>query len=100
MSLGEAGLPALPEATLRLFDGYAAEDLAKPESHAFVIERLLEEGDRQDLRWMSESFGEVEIRRVFKASRGLSARSSRFWSLVFDGQLDARPPAHEDLWPL
>ena len=100
MSLEEAAPTALPEPTLRLFDGYAAEDLARPASRAFVIERLLEEGDRQDLRWMSESFGEAQIRSVFKASRGLSARSRRFWSLVLDGQLDVEPPSHEDIWPL
>lgn len=90
----------LPETTLRLFDGYAPEQLAEPESRSFVIERLLEEGDRRDLRWMSQTFGEVEIRRVFAQARGLSARSRRFWSLVFDGRLDVETPGHREIWPL
>ena len=89
-----------PEETLRLFDGYSAEKLAHPSSRDFVIERLLEEGDRRDLRWLIEAFGEAEIERVFHNARGLSRRSRRFWSLVLHGRLDIEPSEHEDLWPL
>jgi len=91
---------SLPEPTLRLFDGYDPDELARRESRHFVIERLLEEGDRRDLRWLVQACGEAEIRRVFEAARGLSRRSRRFWSLVLDARLDVRPSEHEEIWPL
>ena len=90
----------LPEAALRLFDGYDPAALAEPESRDFVIERLLEAGDRQDLGWVVETYGEAELARVFKAACGLSRRSHRFWRMVLEGRLDTEPPLHDEIWPL
>ena len=57
-SLGSPSLGrelAMPESTRRLFPGYEPEDLA---AHpAFVAERLLEEGETRDLRWLAVLLG-------------------------------------------
>lgn len=93
----------LPAATLRLFDGYPPADLVRPEHRAFLIERLLEEGDREDLRWLAAQVGEAELADFFRRAGGrrLSARSRAFWSLV----LGVPAPAVEatpgsEIWPL
>lgn len=95
--MGEFQIPA---ATLRLFDGYAADDLARPESRDFLVERLLEAGDRDDLLFLTRTFPEAEIRDIFQAARGLTVRSRRFWALVLEGRLDTEPAAHDEIWPL
>lgn len=78
----------LPAATARLFDGYADEDLLRPEHRDFLLERLLEEGDREDLRWLSARVGEKALRDFVdqQGARRLSARSRAFWRLVLFGE--------------
>lgn len=97
----------LPAATLRLFDGYAPVELVRPEHRGFLIERLLEEGDREDLRWLVTQVGEAELADFFHRAGGrrLSARSRSFWSLVLDSATPAAPVAdsaaeRSAIWPL
>lgn len=49
----------------------------------FIIERLLEFGDRQSIGWLRRIFSEEEIKEVIKKSRALSRRSCNFWSTVY-----------------
>jgi hypothetical protein len=85
---------------MRLFPGAAGPDLARSASTAFVIGRLLEEGDREDLRWLSRAAGEEALHRWLaqRGRRQLSRRSRAFWSLLLEGT----PAAARDdpLWPL
>ena len=50
-----------------------------------VISRVLENGGRDDLKWLLKRYPIREIRRIIEAegSRLLSSRSRRLWSLVF-----------------
>jgi len=92
-----------PAATLRLFDGYAPADLARPEHRAFLFERLLEEGDREDLRWLAAQADEEALRVFFRQAGGrrLSARSRAFWALVLGESVPAHPGGvGSELWPL
>lgn len=93
----------LPAATLRLFYGYTPAELVRPEHRFFLIERLLEEGDREDLRWLVAQVGEAELADFFRraGNRRISARGRAFWSLV----LGVAAPAVEaaggsEIWPL
>lgn len=96
----------LPSSTLRLFDGYSPSELMQPEHRAFLCERLLEEGDRADLRWLAVAVGEEELRSFFRrrATRRLSARSRAFWSLVLAEkpaeESDSDLLARSEIWPL
>ena len=50
-----------------------------PESHwSFIIERILEFGDIDDLIWMKKNFTPVQIRHSVRKSRVLSRRSLAF----------------------
>lgn len=96
----------LPTSTLRLFDGYSPEDLARPENRAFLLERLLEEGDREDLRWLARQVDEAELRDFFRraAARRLSSRSRAFWRLVLADvpaeEAAGRGLSRSEIWPL
>jgi hypothetical protein len=50
-----------------------------PEVHwFFIIERILEFGDIDDLRWMKENFTPEQIKDTVKKSRVLTQRSLAF----------------------
>lgn len=50
-----------------------------PESHwFFIIERILEFGDIDDLRWMKNNFTPEQIRHTAEKSRVLTQRSLAF----------------------
>jgi hypothetical protein len=48
----------------------------------YVIERILEYGDTDPVRWMSEFCLLGEILDVLNSSRALSQKSANFWRLV------------------
>lgn len=54
-------------------------------THAtFVIERLLDAGDEEAVRWLFATFPRHTIADVVKDSRRLSQRSAVFWSHILD----------------
>ncbi|MFZ2414274.1 MAG: hypothetical protein WAW16_08660 [Candidatus Cryosericum sp.] len=50
---------------------------------AAIIERVLELGDLQDVRWLQHRYTGTAIAQVLTLSRGLSPRSRTFWNLWF-----------------
>jgi hypothetical protein len=102
-----SGLPVtLPEATVRLFPHYEAGDLSSSlttyDPSAAVVERLLEEGDSVDLRWLVSTFGERGLADWFRerGARQLSNRSRAFWSLLLELPAPSRRERGDELWPL
>ncbi len=98
---------AVPDSVQRLFDGYEASILGTAEQRDFLIGRLLEDGDRRDLAWLSAEVGAAAladwIRR--RGERQLSRRSRLFWQKVFRMDTETEPQAdrralREELWPL
>lgn len=49
----------------------------------FVIERILEYGDKRALKWMRKNFEQVQIKNVLRTSRNLFLKSANFWQLIF-----------------
>lgn len=60
-------------------------------SHAFM-ERILEYGTREDVKWLLATYRSEEIRDFIrqKGARRLSKRSLNFWCLVLDVR-DVKP---------
>jgi hypothetical protein len=56
-----------------------------PKKHSrFVIERVLNFGDREDFTWLREFYGEKRIKEVVLESRNLNAKSQNFWCGYFN----------------
>lgn len=92
----------LSDGALRLFTQFDRERLELDEHAPILIERLLEDGDRDDLRWLTAAIPEARL-AVWLRQRGgrrLSRRSRAFWSAVLDVPLESGPPAGAELWPL
>ncbi len=55
------------------------------DSHAqFVIERVLEYGDIDSLKWLTEVYPTETISSTLKVSKKISAKTGNFYSLIFN----------------
>jgi len=50
----------------------------------YIIWKLLEYGDINDLKWMFKSFSIRSIKKILMTRRGLSLKAVNFWRLFFD----------------
>jgi hypothetical protein len=50
----------------------------------FVIERLLQYGGMEGIRWMLQNWGPAAIQNVVISSRNLSKMTAGFWANYFD----------------
>jgi hypothetical protein len=48
----------------------------------YIIERILEYGDLQEVKWMFEHYSPAVIKEALGTRRGLSKKSSSFWKLI------------------
>lgn len=93
---------SLPDAARRLFPHLSPDELSVEGTEAAILERLLEDGDRADLRWLASVLPEERWVAWLneRGARQLSDRSRAFWSLVLDLPLPTRRAEGEELWPL
>lgn len=92
----------LPPRTRRLFAHYEEPESIAHRAPTFVIGRILEEGDSDDLEWLFAQFSEDDLLSWLsqRGARQLTRRSRLFWQLVFDCALPGPPPPSEQLWSL
>lgn len=50
----------------------------------FVTERVLEYGNKRDLKWLISNVPQNFIKETIKRSVRLSRKSANFWSLIFN----------------
>lgn len=50
----------------------------------FVIDRILNSGDEEDLRWAIKYYGIVKMKARFEQNRNLDDKSFSFWCKYFD----------------
>ena len=50
----------------------------------FVIERILEYGDKKDINWLAKNFSKNTVKKTIISSRSLSPKSANFWALVLN----------------
>jgi hypothetical protein len=94
-------LPPLPAAVRARFWGYEEGELRDPAHRGFVIARLLEEGEGDELRWLTAAV-ERDGLAAWLARHGaaLSHRSRAFWCTVLGVPPPPPRPLAADLWPL
>lgn len=93
-----------PTQTERVLVNQGTDELRLPAHRGLLIGRLFEEGDTDDLRWLTDHVPEQELLAWLRSHGGrrLSRRSLAFWAtLLYDvDAIDSRPPEIDDLWPL
>lgn len=94
----------LPPGVRRLFPHYDEDDLDPRRASAFLISRLLEDGDAADLAWLGRTLGEPELASWLESHGGrqLSTRSRAFWELILGRPAgpEADSATRSALWPL
>lgn len=50
----------------------------------YTIERVLEHGNDDAIKWLRSTFSEAQIRDVLLTDPRLTPRSANFWALIFD----------------
>lgn len=68
----------------KLFWDMNIRDLSPVEHGSFIIARVLEKGNCDDLRRLFEIFAVVQIKSVVMNSYNLSNRTAFFWSKMLD----------------
>ena len=99
---GGASGHELPAAVERRFFAQDAATLLRAEHRDFLVSRLLEEGDGDELRWLFARVGDEAV-ASFVARRGgrqLSRRSRAFWSAVLGVPAQPAAALQHELWPL
>ena len=90
-----------PASLARLFpDDVATPLVADARYRDFVIARVLERGDSEDVRWLVHRFGEAALTASLQGRRArrLDRRNRVFWRLVLGPVAFA--PMTASTWPL
>jgi len=74
----------IPEELHKYFWDVSPEELDPARHKRYVIERLLELGDENAVRWLFGQFSRDEIREVLSRSRQISAKSRSYWELLLN----------------
>jgi homoserine kinase len=74
----------IPQHTMRLFSGAgpAVPSLSRDAAHIIAI--VLEQGDLEDVQWLTRVYPGSTIVDAILAGTGLSSRTRTFWSVWFE----------------
>lgn len=75
---------AVPVHTLRLFAGVDPGSLSPQRDAVAIIRRVLEQGDLDDVRWMTYAYSASAIVDVVLSAKDLSVRTRNFWLVWFE----------------
>ena len=74
----------IPKFLKKYFWDVDFREIDKTKNSHFVIERILEYGDKKDIHWLFGSYSLNQIKEVVYKTRSLSPRSLFFWVLVLN----------------
>ncbi len=74
----------IPERTKRLFWDVRKDDVDIDRHRSYIIRRIMDFGNMDDVKWMLETYSQDQIVEVVRRSKGLSRKSARFWSAYYD----------------
>ncbi|OGK13362.1 hypothetical protein A3I50_01350 [Candidatus Roizmanbacteria bacterium RIFCSPLOWO2_02_FULL_37_9] len=74
----------LPRSLYRFFWDINAKMLNPSKHPKFVINRLLDKGDIEAVKWVRRNFSENEIEKTFKKLRDFRPKVASFWSLFLN----------------
>ncbi len=74
----------IPERIKRLFWDVDKDAVDLILHRSYMIRRIMDYGNIEDVRWMLKAYSGEEIIEVLRKSRGLSRKSAFFWSAYFN----------------
>lgn len=74
----------LPKKIRKFFWEYDGIEIDIQKNWFFIIERLLEYGDSEAVRWVFEHFDQSQLVEVVKSSRNLSRKTASMWQNYFN----------------
>jgi hypothetical protein len=80
---GDSTLPP-PAGVARFFCEIQWEDRIADEYPFYVVERLIENGNMEAVRWVRRRYGDDFLREVVCRSRNISRQTARYWQNVLD----------------
>lgn len=83
----------IPLSLAPYFQEYDLADLDISEDADLIIERTLEYGNRQELKWLFKTYGPARIKEFVRkyGFRKLSRRSFNFWRTILEVKKFKRP---------
>ncbi|MBM3209633.1 hypothetical protein FJZ40_05110 [Candidatus Shapirobacteria bacterium] len=75
---------SLPKFLYPFFWDINAKKLNPREKPYFVIQRLLDKGDQEAVRWVRRNFSSELIKETFQTMRDFSPQKGRFWSIFLN----------------
>jgi len=73
---------AIPATVKKYFWGDSLHELSWSKHKKYIIQTLLEKGDRSALRWLSSRISRKKLKNQLPALR-LQKKSSNFWRIYF-----------------
>jgi len=80
-------LKRLPEEFRQYFWDVNFDKIDTEKSYIFVISRVLDRGNTDDVKWLIKNFGSDKIKEALMKDRGIDVMTGRLWS----GMLDIDP---------
>ncbi|MFZ2664034.1 MAG: hypothetical protein WAX66_01595 [Patescibacteria group bacterium] len=81
----------LPKDFSKYFWDINANKLSVDENYSFIIERLLELGDLDELAWVNNNYSKEKIAETLHKSRRISPKTGNFFSLYYKIPKDSLP---------
>ena len=50
----------------------------------FIVGRILEYGDKPEVKWMFDNYEKSQIKKTLLEKRGISRKSANYWALILD----------------
>jgi hypothetical protein len=74
----------IPTVFYKYFWDIDAKSLDPSQKPLFVIQRLLDKGNREAVSWVLRNFDKNTIKKTFTTLRGFSPKVGRFWQLYLN----------------
>lgn len=74
----------LPRFLQKYFWDVDFSKLDKKNYPSFIIERILEYGDKRAIKWLFKYFKKFELKEALEKRRNISPLSANYWSLILN----------------
>ena len=81
----------LPQKSFSYFWDTQPSSLDIRKDCSFIVRRLLEWGDLEEVRWLLKTYSLKDLKRELKSCRSLSPKSASFWAILLDTSLGELP---------